>query len=350
MKFPKIIFNHNNKMIILFPLEAFWLNSEYDIPKNIVVIYRIQLILRPETYEQEIIESIIPYYLSNGYTNNFRANLLLPFYNFNLKNNNSCPQTDVYGEGTLLKISLVDNIKMKDFSTYLIKQVRNKINSEIQNSIKTDKIIKNMIIRSNDFTIDVLSVLIRMTNLLDYLIAINSEMLNQSQFTTKSFRPVNIYRGDDVFNMYNPTIINDELVYPNGKQMYLEDDIFRENLVSSLRHQLNMFKKLNLIDVEFFELNINLITQNDFNNRLHLCRGDTISDVDLINYENYKNISIELGQNFYDKLKNIIETETENIDKTDLEFANAYLLTFKNTITIRTVQENMIKWGASCRK
>jgi hypothetical protein len=352
MNFPRISFNHNDVQIILNPTNAYWISS--TIPKGsdiIVVIYNIKYIR-----DHMIHESNIPYYLSNGYTNHFRANLLLPFYSFNLNSDNSCPQTDRYGNGVLLKTTLITNIDMKDFNRHIIKKLGDHIYGELKDLTKTNEIIKGMQDRSNLNTIDLFSVLSRVGNLLDYLISINSEMLKNTTIRENNFRPVIINSRDDKFNMYNPMVINNSIDstgknisnYPNGAIIRKEDDIFRKYLIDSLRYQLNKFIELNLIEVSMVELSIIQSTDLEFNDWVHLCQDKNIDTNKIINYDTYANISRELGINFKLKLEGLIKSGT--IDHNNLSFANAYLHNFLAVPRIISVEENIKGWNASCKK
>ncbi len=52
------------------PIDAFWITDNDETKLNIVVNYNIQF-----KKDGHIINTIIPYYLSNGHTNRFRASI-----------------------------------------------------------------------------------------------------------------------------------------------------------------------------------------------------------------------------------------------------------------------------------
>lgn len=347
MKFPEINFDYENIKITMNPTNVYWINSQTT-SGNIVVIYNI-------IYNNgiETINAMIPYYLSNGHTNNFRANLLLPFYSFNLKTDTNCPQCDTCGEGLLFKINLVKNMNMKKFNKHLLDKLYRKIVVDTQDEATAISIINNMLSLSNNKIIGVLSVLRRMENFLDYVISINSEMLRNSNYNEINFRPVNIHTNENKYNMYNPDVLNSSSIknpnfYPNGKKISKEDAMFRELLISSLRHHLNKFEELDMINVTMKEINIIESTEQEFNEWIYLCKDKNINFSKVENYENYKKISYIFGIFFKNKLENKISSG--DLNEENLHFAEFYLRENFMEPTFITVNENITGWNAKCKK
>jgi hypothetical protein len=344
MKFPKIISTVGTETVLLEPITA---NKIYARSRFIyvVVYYRITY---TNTSTGENIETIITYYLSNGYTNKFRANMLFPFYNFSKIETNSCPSCEQ--QGLLLKISLVTNIDTTDFNNNLQHQAYKKIissfpvtNEEEYKMVKhrTNGILKNAVLRSENFRVDVLSVLPRIKNLLDYLIAVNSDMLHAVDLNNRNFRPVS---GDE---MYNPSIVNDTRHYPDGRLIYLEDDVLRGILIDSLRHQLKNLMSLELFRVEFIELSLTDISDIDFNDERALCVHRTISSVKLEEFDKYITVSQKIHSMFLNKLSYLKESPAHDEYK---KFIEAYIKTLEITPSINTVERNLSGWGATCKQ
>jgi hypothetical protein len=337
MNFPKISLNHKGNTITIVPMNAEWVINSTGVKKHIVVNYNM-------TYKLNNIilkNANISYYLSNGYTNNLRANMLLPFYSHNLLTNNSCPIAPIKINGLLFKINLVENINTTDISTYILNKLKFKISMHERDETK---IISDMIERSKDLsgniTIDLLSVLPRVKNLLDYLIATNSEMLTNPDIPHTHFKPI---AGED---MYDPTKLNDTNKYPSGKQIWGVDNDYREILIEVIRYQMRSLKELGLLNVEFINLPLSEISREEFNNKIHLCKDGNLNADKILNYDQYKSISKTLGEMFKYQLGELIPTiEDEILKKFGENFYKIIIPT-----NYYTVNQNMKVWDASCKK
>jgi hypothetical protein len=162
----------------------------------------------------------VPYYLSDGYTNNFRANMLFPFFGFNIPKpeNKNYPYSNELVEGTLFKINLVKNMNIKILEERILKNFKKKVldyNDDNNTGIIPEELITRMIDNSRNNSRGVLSVLKRLSNILDFIISINSEMITNS-FNPGHFRPV-----IDRINKYNPREVNNTRFYPSENQLLL---------------------------------------------------------------------------------------------------------------------------------
>ena len=133
-----ITFRTKTMTFNFIPITAY----SFQIPNTyIVIIYLLTL----TKITGEMIEAYIPYYLSDGSTNDLRANLIFPFVCFNERNPNilSCPYNINFGEGTLYKYSVGKNLDLS-------------------------KIIH----QSNTQSVGINSVISRIENLLDFIICL----------------------------------------------------------------------------------------------------------------------------------------------------------------------------------
>ena len=162
--FPKLIINFNNKQIIALPVNAFKIIDLFD---RIIVLYKFTYY---DYLSREYIESTIPYYLSDGQTNNFRANMLFPFICINDPDNlkSGCAVNDIEPRGLVYKYHAIQNLNLNI--------VRDWINSEIIKEFGKDKGSNfiNIILEESSKSkgvshrIGVSSVLPRIENLLDF--------------------------------------------------------------------------------------------------------------------------------------------------------------------------------------
>jgi len=284
MNFPQIKLNlEGTDEFLLTPIDAFWITDNDGTKLNIVVNYNIQF-----KKDGHIINTIIPYYLSNGHTNRFRANMLFPFYNYNSKDNISCPSSD-YKDKLLFKINLVNNMQ-----TFLI-------NHLVTNDVLSEAIGDEIMIFGNKLENmckgGLTSVVLRISNLLDFLISTCSEMLLDKSNEEINFRPV-----IEKENMYNSKVVNVDNPFADDCTLEKENILFRKYLVFHLREFIRMFLDLNLISLNFIKLEIdNYKTYNEFNDLILLCKEHSLNTEQIEKYKIYTEISVILGTQFKKK-------------------------------------------------
>jgi hypothetical protein len=132
--------------------------TSYQINEHIVIIYHLQSIDK----DGKQLETYIPYYVSNGHTNQLRANLLYPFMNVN--DRLSVPDTpnsysNYLSVDGLLKYDIIKNINdklVKDTKDEFLKnqsqkQIQEQVQSQIQRivqsqvQLQTQDIIKTQV-------------------------------------------------------------------------------------------------------------------------------------------------------------------------------------------------------------
>jgi hypothetical protein len=227
-------------------------------------------------------EALIPYYISDGATNDLRANLILPFVciNENDKTRCSCfysPST----KGLKYKYNICNNLNFEHvYNTYY------PIKDPIEDRIKYSK---------TDIT-GLGSVLPRITNLLDFIIAISSsdKIDNKSNiYNLLSFRPL---KEKQIEWNYDDDVISIE---PSSKKLTIEDN-FREFLVGYLTFFKNKIKPL--ISTEQCYVIINKIDIKNFNSIYPICENNQVTPDSQLNFVKYIRISIKFFEEFKRKI------------------------------------------------
>lgn len=318
-----ITFEHNNKQFKFEPIQYLILTDDDN---RKVIKYKLSYLdttTRPPT---TLLEAIIPYYVSDGHTNHLRANMLYPFMCLsNGMKNQSCPYHSInrllfkYNIGTNfntesihkwikseyekvfptsseLMIKMNDNIdnirKYKKKISAIMSSPENsqkeKLTSIQESRIKAaESIIQHikgnsffgLILDSKNRTVGITSVLPRLTNLLDYFIAIlTPSIITLSDF--KCYRPIR-----DIANKYNMAFCDPT---PNEGR----SDIYRKNLLLALHDQIIHYGRYSIINFQPLLLQPIPITIDMFNKRENICSSNhTISQNSSVNVANYTNIS-----------------------------------------------------------
>jgi hypothetical protein len=279
--------------------------------------------LKMRVYQEEIVESIIPYYISNGKTNMIRSNLLLPFMCFNeTLTKDVCPYVaNGLSEGGLIKYSMIKHL---DNQT---------INYQITEK-KTET--------SNNRT-DVLSFVSRIENVLDFLICLtNNNIINFKEENIKYYYP----HSDDINDSreLNMNIISS--IHKN------DNDEFKSELLDKLKNLISVF-----IDQPFFrfavkDINIlksDVIIKEEYNKQIiHICEKNHINSEADNNVNNYIRISNELYANIYNTIK---ELKVDNQIKFNKKvYINQFYNLCKNPYNIESINlsSNISKWHTSC--
>ena len=279
------------------PLEAFKLmehSRQYKVILYKLIYYR----------GDGDIETIIPYYVSDGETNDLFADMLLPFMCVNNEVNEPiCPLSFWNQQGLLYKIKTISNI-----------------NLYLDNIIDNDEELKKININKSK---GLGSVLGRMENLLDFIIAIHSNKITEYII--------------DVSNINN--------FIPVTKRANAIDE-----------HQ-NRFRKLLLDHFKIYNINsLNFVTKTDCyvilnettvqefnrNQNVRICENNDIRQRSKDNYINY----VQISRYFYDFVKNFVNSEPQDDSK---EIYKDLLKSPENIKNIcNTIEENIALWNATC--
>jgi hypothetical protein len=296
---------------------------------------------------EEIIESNIPYYISNGLTNHLRANLLLPFICFNIEETKEdCPY--YFGrklsQGGLFKYSIINNLK--------IEYIKENINGEVKKKYLTD--LEKL---SDNKRTGILSFIGRIDNLLDFLICLNNKnILNYDEKYIQKYHQI----IDNILNELNMDAIN--------KVSYNDfEDEYKKHLLFELQRLITGFKKLEIINFEQVDIKLekdNIVTKSFFNkyiNNPKICKDHKLNEDAIRNVNNYGIISKEFGSEINLKLNFIINKELqkkedssnllpENLEK--FKIASEFDTLIDSTVNL---EKNLLnigieKWEAKCYK
>lgn len=352
-----------DEIIILEPIKVYYLKDDniykedkqgnksnlYEIKK--VVVYKFKYL-----YDGgKIKESTIPYYVSDGYTNDLRVNMLYPFMSFNILNNNDSPYTSheaLYKKnGLLFKYQIGTNIQINKINDRINYNFKNYYYSKNLSRDSIHKLLDDIYSDSNGLR----SIFNRLENLLDYIIGISScdihENDNDDDEKIKSYRPLTnnmdndsrIINNDDKIK-YNMKIINDT----KNIDHY---DIYRKYIVNEIRESNNWFKKSKLFKFELTKVTIENCTRSEFNSTMHICSNYNYN----INVNKYVDISLKFHLNIKTYIKQL--SNISNLDDTMQNeynlLHNFYSLLYDITIINYDVLYNALKetrehWKTIC--
>ena len=294
-----------------------------EISNYIVLTYSLKMRINKE----EIIESIIPYYISNGKTNMIRSNLLLPFMCFNESlTKNVCPYvTDGLAEGGLIKYNVI-----KHLNNYII----------------NDQILEKETKKSGDRT-DVLSFVSRIENILDFIICLtNNNIINFNNKDIKYYYP----QSNDVNDSreLNMNIVSS--IYEN------HNDEFKSELLYKLKNLICVFMDQSFFTFTFTVKDISIlksdvILKEEYNlQMIHICEKNNINSIADNNVNNYIRISNELYINIYNTIKQL--QKDEKIKFEEKIYINMFynLCKHPNMLDSKSLSINISKWKTSCNK
>jgi len=327
------------------PTIIYLLVGEYEYVSNyIVCVYNLKMTHKKT---EEIIESNIPYYMSNGLTNHLRANLLLPFICFNIEETKEdCPY--YFGrrlsQGGLFKYGIINNLKIDD--------IQENINGEINKKYLTE-----LVKRSDNKRIGILSFVGRIDNLLDFLICLNNKnIFNYEERYIQKYHPI----INNILDELNMDVIS-KVSYDDS------EDEYKKHLLFELKRLITDFKKLEIINFEQVDIKLekdNIVTKSFFNkyiNNPKICKDHILNEDAISNVNNYGIISKEFGSEINLKLNFIIDKELqkeedssnllpENLD--NFIIASEFDSLIDSTVNLEKDLLNIgiEKWEAKCYK
>lgn len=353
--FPKLIIKNNDELeqtININPLRAFFITDT----NKYIVIYNIIY----TNNKEETIHSFIPYYLSDGQTNNFRAGMLLPFICINDKNQSLCPYSESYPDNTLFKYNIIQNINM----LLVRRSIHEKIHSAFFES--AGMFLSNLYAFKH---MGVMSVLPRLENLLDFFIAICSDRIIQEvgTYPIKQYRP---YYNKEHPDPYNYELYS-EAGYGENIHFMDEYDTYRKEILEFLNKCYKNFSKFCIFENEFINMELTTISKNEFNNLdlVRICSDHEIDVSKIDNISNYVLISKKLHEmmcpimtihenreDFFNKYNYVPESKRDR-------FINDYsnFITFFNKIynykkkpninvNVPYLENQMKIWDAKCQR
>jgi hypothetical protein len=344
MSYKKITVNLYNEQITLTPINLF-LVSDPRITDSKVVIYQIDYV---ELTSGKTASAIIPYYISDGHTNNLRANMLYPFMSYNMNGNLNSPYL-AGNDGLLFKYNIGTNIDTNSIETWVRSEFVNFYNTHGHNG---QAVLQSLDAGGQNHRVGVTSVLRRLTNLLDYLISILSPaVLTFRTRDIRCYRP--IFDPAQQANKYNMELC--DLSSPAN-----EHDLYKEKILIALRDQIDHLIRYRLFTTEDIALVETPISRVNFNNTISICTNAAYNQ----NVSNYVNISVKLHRNIKAYVTQLLQTPIALVQQSlpgivDGSFIPFYTsfnrLLNDNTIlrspSPETALEGTIRvWGAVCRQ
>jgi hypothetical protein len=227
------------------------------------------------------------------------------------------------GMGLLFKNTLVKNTNLSNRNSEIL-GIFNKINTTPVSSV-----IKNLIA----------TVLPRMENLLDFIIAIQSKKLNEEYINPSGgiYRPWNPMSPLSSFD-YNNININDGL------------DKYRELIAEFLHDTNQLIKTNNIITIGNIKLPLEYMDMIDFNNIYGICSNDPAKKY------RHKSERVEAFENYViisKKFFTMFKNKTTTLPMPDEDKKELMSILMNETTEIPreiSLNENISLWNASCQK
>jgi hypothetical protein len=348
MNFSKITIHSETEGTIILTPEHLYQMSDHDV--KYVVMYNLKFI-----NSGQIIEANIPYYISNGATNKLRANMLYPFMCYSSINEASTCPYDISRRtrgnpyiSILLKYNSPGNInidKLEEdllqtfFSIYSdLEEEKSKMSSKIRNKHEQDN--------------DLISVLQRITNFLDFIICILNDVIRDFNYLSQKididngkYRPLS--REQKARHDYTDlSIFGEETIY-NITQHKTDDSSspynnhFRLVILTILNKYYKLFVDNSLINIEQVVLQPEILTVEMFNRVVNICDKETAK----LNMKNYKIISNKIIHVIIEKID-----RTEPIPEQDKIILKSLIIrTTKSEVPDDKIYDHLLKnWNAHC--
>ena len=260
--------------------------------------YNVIMMTFTYTNTSQQITSEIPYYISGGNTNGYNCNLLLPFICINDLTGPypGMPQIEKFcpvavsgnfrGHGALYKYSIAKNLKLYTINKQILRDIQNhKYTQFLNNKLENDGA-------------DLLSVLPRIENLLDFIIAICFSKIADPEFITLT--------DDKKIEEVIPKIPDIE----KSEELKKLDNQFRGLLNIKLSEYYENLKLI--LEIEQKKISVEKKSIQELNDELQICEDihehPKIKDISInakINVSTY----IIISQKIYESIKSKIEEQ-----------------------------------------
>lgn len=347
MSYKKLTVDLYDEVITLTPIRSFLVHDDnvvhpqIRIPDSKVVIYQIDYYHKNTAATAN---AIIPYYVSDGFTNKFRANMIFPFMSFNMIHSITSPYSATQVEGLLFKYNIGKNIKLSSIEQW----VRYKFLEFYHNRGMNGQIILNRLdAESNGHRIGVTSVLSRLENLLDYFISIvSSDIPSFLSRDIRCYRP----RTDNPADKY-------DIQSCNTQTQADEYDLYKQFILEALTDQINHLVHCRLFVLEDIMLAVEPSDRLHFNAELNICMNQGYAQ----NVSNYVDISIIFHRNIKAYITQLIDyanTHGED-DPALIGIPIRFLVDFTNLLRDNTIlkspaadtlETTKTNWSAVCRQ
>jgi cell fate (sporulation/competence/biofilm development) regulator YlbF (YheA/YmcA/DUF963 family) len=255
-------------------------------------------------------EATIPYYVSDGTTNKLRANMLYPFMCYSsMSQATDCPynmtRTSNQFVNILLKYSIIANIDIDALERRLFAIFREHFQS---NPEEVEKLrIKLTVPRNKDLRgNDLISVLQRITNLIDFLICISCDSVREftvderQEIEHGKYCPLSQVQMETGINYADLSIPGEQgkYMYKNDRNIVVTDDArspfnahFRLAILATLHSYYQSFVDSGIVQMTQTEFTPEPRTVAEFNKIAGACN----KRVAQTNIKNYKIISVKAG-------------------------------------------------------
>ena len=205
----------------------------------------ITVILYQLIYKNEYI--IVPYYISNGHTNDLRANLVFPFMCISIDDEN-CPQKKSsknklgIENKLLVKYQIIKNVILEPIQEYIDDKIK---------KLPGQELLKLNIGKNLYGGLE--TVISRLKNIIDFFICVCYIEVKRD---VRKYRPV--------YHSQNKEL---DMDYIEDESEPTIKDIFRETLVKYLKSFYKDIKELDFIRINEYSLRVVSISTKDFNNQ-----------------------------------------------------------------------------------
>ena len=335
MEFKQITVDlHSSGKVIMTPVDLYQI-SNHNI--KYVIIYNLVFIdINPDI---PIMESKIPYYISDGNTNKLRANMLFPFLCYsNMYDVKNCP----YDNDLLLKRmpekSLI--LKYKSFQNLDINKLEENLLHTFFTIYPTESTtMREKISDKKNKGIGLTSVLVRITNLVDFLVCITNNVISNFDYKQSKidvdlgkYRPFSqeqIKQGLDYTDM---SIFGKEPCSPFSNH-------FRLVILTILNRYYKLF--INIISIKTINLDLQKITVEMLNIITDICDKEDKKT----NMNNYKMIS--------NKMVSIVNQKIDIVDNISIEdksnLKSIIILSTETHVNDYEIYNSQLnKWNVNC--
>ena len=310
LNFKSIRLTRNDVVITMNPV-MFYIVTDHVV--KYVILYEIVFKhAGVEGVEGVELKTTIPYYVSNGITNKLRANLLYPFMCYsNMSDANVCPfNVNVEGNpfsSVLIKYNVVESIDINVVERNLLENFESLARDPGFKASFVGQLTN--IIKEQSYRNDLVSVLKRLTNLVDFIICISCDSVQKFKPTPDEITAVKNGKYCSLLRT-NPTDYTD-LSIPGDRETYFVSGekgptdntlspfnaYFRVAIMTTLNAYYQLFVGeggLDVTDVPAPALPPNEVTVTELNAVLNVCNKGITQH----NMEYYKRISIEMMKLF----------------------------------------------------
>ena len=321
--FKKITFKLGNKeKITLTPTICYICSDMYRPPLLLLTIREVPVIMYEITHKsiKGVLKSTIPYYISDGHTNNLRANIPFPMMSFN--------KPDSFGITPITQdVDKRDGLQIKYNAISNLNTV--KLNVEIDTLFNNNDDLHFLKSYSKSESEGSTTIIMRIKNFLDFVIALLSSSIElYCNDNISNFRPIthiqtlgkyNMYRSDGIIRC--PSKINDKEYIQDesgwrqnkiNEEDYIRlrelSDKYNECILTVLKKYINIIKRDPLITVDDIDIPSKNITMVEFNRILNICENESYP-INVLNYQYISSLLFKYFKNIQNNMYHLMGDE-----------------------------------------